>query len=258
MLCFVLLFAVCGCLPTTAPASQAAAAPSSAPGAPSGIPTDAPSEPSNAPSDATPNTPSGKQILLPQAKTTSSVSLEEALAARRTVRVFSNEALTLEQTAQLLWAAQGVSPDAVSSATATGASAGAIYPIKITVVAGNIEGLAAGVYRYDAAQHALLQVSAGDVRKGLSDACLRQTWMSSAASCLVLSADDTAMAARYRALAPRFVHIEAGAVAQNIALQSAALDLGSTPVGTFEEMAVAALLSLDEAPLLIVTVGTLP
>ena len=173
---------------------------------------EAPSTSSNTPSRGAPGSaPSSTQIVMPPAKNTGEMPLEKALADRRSTRIFSNEALTLEQTAQLLWAAQGVSPDVVSSATATGASAGAIYPIKITVVAGNVEGLAAGVYRYDAAQHALQQVSAGDVRKRLSDASLRQAWMSSAAACLVLSADDTAMAARYRQLGERFVHMEAGA-----------------------------------------------
>ena len=49
-----------------------------------------------------------KEIQLPQPVTKGRMSLEEAIAIRRSQRAFSNKELTLGEMSQLLWAAQGV------------------------------------------------------------------------------------------------------------------------------------------------------
>ena len=53
---------------------------------------------------------SSQVIVLPTPRFVGTVSLEETLAKRRSVREFSNEALTFAEIGQLLWAAQGVLP----------------------------------------------------------------------------------------------------------------------------------------------------
>ncbi|MGD1158442.1 MAG: nitroreductase family protein [Terriglobia bacterium] len=58
------------------------------------------------------------------------MSLEEALARRRSVREFTREALTERELSQLLWAAQGITH---AEGLRTAPSAGALYPLALYV-----------------------------------------------------------------------------------------------------------------------------
>jgi len=67
-------------------------------------------------------------LQLPAPERKGLMSLEEALAARRSVREFRREPLTDRELSQLLWAAQGItSPDGKRAAP----SAGALYPLEV-------------------------------------------------------------------------------------------------------------------------------
>ena len=83
---------------------------------------------------------------LPQARLQSDISLEETLVRRRSVREYTGEALTLEDVSQLLWAAQGITSERGGR---TAPSAGALYPLEVYVVTGNVQNLAPGIYRYN-------------------------------------------------------------------------------------------------------------
>ena len=70
--------------------------------------------------------------------------LAQTLQQRRSLREFAPKPLSLETVAQLLWAAQGISsPDGLRTAP----SAGALYPLELHLVAGQVAGLPAGSYR---------------------------------------------------------------------------------------------------------------
>ena len=84
-------------------------------------------------------------ITLPSPKKAGSTSVEAALAARRSVRGYTKQTLTLADVGQLLWAAQGVtSPDGKRTAP----SAMHRYPLEIVVVAQKVDGLPSGAYHY--------------------------------------------------------------------------------------------------------------
>jgi SagB-type dehydrogenase family enzyme len=180
-------------------------------------------------------------------------SLEEALAHRRSVREFAPGALTLSEVSQLMWAAQGVT----APERRTSPSAGATYPLEIYLVAGKVDGLGAGVYRYRPRQHRLEAVTEGDIRVPLAVAAVDQEWISQAAMVVVIAAVFERTTVRYGKRAERYVHMEAGHAAQNLLLQAAALGLGATPAGAFNDAEVSRLLHLpvDEAPLYFVPVG---
>jgi hypothetical protein len=80
------------------------------------------------------------------------------------VRAFAQGPLTLQQAAQVLWAAQGVSGPA---GLRTAPSAGALYPLEVFLVAGAVEGLTAAVYRYDPHRHEL-QIGVGGTGDSLT------------------------------------------------------------------------------------------
>jgi SagB-type dehydrogenase family enzyme len=191
---------------------------------------------------------------LPEPRRESAYPLERALAARRSVREFRDAPLRLEELAQLAWAAQG---QVTRSGHRTAPSAGALYPLELLVVAGNVQGLAPGIYRYVPAQHRLASLAEGDRRKPLAEAARGQDWIAQAPVILVLAAIERRTTAKYGARGVRYVHLEAGHAAQNALLQAVALGLGGTVVGAFSDADVKASAGLreDEQPLYLIPVG---
>lgn len=181
------------------------------------------------------------------------MSLEESIRHRRSVRDFSDEALTLAEISALMWAAQGIT----APGHRTAPSAGATYPLEIYLAAGNVETLAAGVYRYLPERHRLERVSEGDIRQRLSDAAVNQEWMNSAPVVAAIAAVFDRTAARYGRRAERYVDLEAGHAAQNLLLETTVLGLGATPVGAFDDAEVSRLLQLPvgETPLYLIPLG---
>ncbi|ASJ13445.1 SagB/ThcOx family dehydrogenase [Thermococcus thioreducens] len=198
-------------------------------------------------------TVSGDVIALPEPRLESEISVEEAIARRRSIRSYRDEPVTLRQLSQLLWAAQGITAQRTKFRASP--SAGATYPFEVYVVAGNVEGLAPGVYRYDPFNHTLVSVKPGDYRKALQDAALDQRWVGDAPLSLVLVAFYERTTSRYGERGIRYVHMEAGHIGQNIYLQATALGLGTVAVGAFYDEQVAEILGTDGAPLYIFPVG---
>ncbi len=191
----------------------------------------------------------GASVSLPKPITKGSKSLEETLAARRSVRRFAAAPLSIEQIGQLCWAAQGVSEPGRGLRTAP--SAGALYPLELYVVT------AAGVRHYVPAGHALAAHISGDVRPQLQQASWGQSCVGSAPAVFVIAAETARTARKYGDRAQRYVDMEVGHAGQNILLQAVAMDLAAVPVGAFQDEKVAAILKLPAgaAPLYLIPVG---
>lgn len=191
---------------------------------------------------------------LPKPKTSGNVSVEQALHTRRSLRSYSRAALKLEESAQLLWAAQGTTS---RSGYRTAPSAGALYPLETFLCTGRVDGLPAGVYRYRPEQHDLLLLAEGDRRAELAAAALGQSWVRDAPVVVALAAVYRRVTGRYQQRGIRYAWVEAGHAAQNLLLQAVALGLGGVPVGAFDDRAVARILRMnsDEDPLYLIPVG---
>ncbi len=187
--------------------------------------------------------PQEATVSLPEPTIVGEVTLEEVLAERRSVREYTDEPLSLRTIAQLAWAAQGVSD--AGSGFRTAPSAGATFPIEVDLVINGADGLQDGVYRYDPRDHALRLRLEGDMRLELHQAALLQAWVRDAPLVIVVSGVVARTEGRYGERAERYVHMEAGHVAQNVYLQAQALGLGTVAVGAFDEEAVASVLELD-------------
>ena len=193
-------------------------------------------------------------ILLSRPEVEIGMPVERTLATRRSIRDFSDEPLSLAQVSQLLWAAQGqTSPEGYRAAP----SAGALYPLDAYLAAGEVAGLAAGVYLYDPRDHALEGIAPLDRRRQLSDAALGQGWIRRAAAVIVLAAVYRRTTRKYGERGHRYVHMEAGHAAQNVYLQAASLGLGTTTVGAFYDERIRAVLELPRAaePLCLLPIG---
>jgi SagB-type dehydrogenase family enzyme len=186
-----------------------------------------------------------------------SVSLEEAIARRRSVRDFTPESISQSQLSQILWAAQGISNTWGEYRTVP--SAGATYPLEIFVVCGgnSVEGISVGIYHYNVDSHSLLRHYDGDVRPELARAALDQDFIYQVPVDIVICALYERTAMRYGARGERYVHIEVGHAGQNIYLQATALGLATVAIGAFHDEQVRQVLRLDKQykPLYIMPVG---
>jgi SagB-type dehydrogenase family enzyme len=198
----------------------------------------------------------GDKVALPEPRYDGSLSLEGALAQRRSVRNFAPGAVTLDEVSQLLWSAQGMTgPQGHRAAP----SAGALYPLEIYLVTGNVVGLEAGVYKYIPRGHFLTKHRDGNRLAALSTAAWDQSWIRDASCILVIAADIKRTAVKYGERAERYVHMEVGHAAQNVYLQTAALGLGTTMVGAFKDAEVKRLMKMaaTESPLALLPIGRL-
>lgn len=201
-----------------------------------------------------PTTANELEIALPTPQYDSDVSVEEALLKRRSVREYTGESLTIQEVSQLLWAAQGITDP---RGFRTAPSAGALYPLEVYVVVGNVENLSEGVYKYKPYEHKLVKVIDGDKREVLAAAALGQAWVKDCAINIVIAAVYERTTAKYGDRGIRYVHMEVGHAAQNICLQATALGLGTVTVGAFYDDQVKSVLDLpeNEQPLYILPVG---
>jgi SagB-type dehydrogenase family enzyme len=194
---------------------------------------------------------------LPPPSQQGGLSLEAAIAARRSLRHFASDTISLPQLSQLLWAAQGISDHQEELRTVP--SAGASYPLEIFVVCGDncVEELAEGIYHYNIAHHSLSRHYAGEVRPELARAALNQNFIAQAPMSVVIGALYERTARIYGERGERYVHMEVGHVGQNIYLQAVALGLATVAIGAFHDELVSRALRLDESlkPLYVMPVG---
>ncbi len=185
------------------------------------------------------------------------MSVEEAIAKRRSIRDYSKDPLTFQELSQLLWAAQGITD--LKTGFRAAPSAGATYPLEVYVVIGSegVSGLEAGIYHYNPLTNELKLIVKGDFRNELSSAALGQRWVKTAPINIVLTAVYERTTRVYGDRGIRYVHMEVGHVSENIYLQATALGLGTVAVGAFNDELVQKILNLpkERKPLYIMPVG---
>jgi SagB-type dehydrogenase family enzyme len=196
-------------------------------------------------------------MKLPQPKKEGTVSVEQAIQQRRTVRAFAAKSLELDQLSQLLWSAQGVTGGRGFKRAAP--SAGALYPMDLYAAIGpqSVRLMEAGVYHYDPAGHRLARIGDRDMRSDIARAALFQMWMAEAPLNFVITAAYHRVSGKYGERGVQYAMIEAGHVGQNLFLQAEALGLKAGIVGAFHDSRLAEVLVLPDRhdPLLIMPVG---
>ena len=182
------------------------------------------------------------------------ISVEKALFERRSIRYYTSEELLLEEVSQLLWAAQGITSRQSDRAAP---SAGALFPLRVYLVAGNIDYLEPAVYRYEPDGHEIEKIIEEDFRIQLAREALDQQYIADAAIDIIITADYENVTKKYGNTGMRYTYMEAGHVAQNIYLQATAMNLGTVVIGAFDAESVSKLLKLTpgEEPLCIMPVG---
>ncbi len=172
-------------------------------------------------------------ISLPSPKETGGLSVESALAARRSIRAYTKQPLSVAEVGQLLWAAQGVtSPDGKRTAP----SAMHRYPLEIAVVAQHVEGLPNGAYRYVPATHSLEVLTSTKTGTQLLAGATSQGQVHSAPAVFVIAAVYERMGSGVKNRT--WTDYEAGLASENLMLEAVALGLGSVVTGGIDTGAV--------------------
>ena len=198
--------------------------------------------------------PSQHTIQLPEPRRDGEVSVEHALQMRRSVRTYKSDPLDISDISQILWSAQGITnPRGFRPAP----SAGALYPLELYVISGNIISLPAAIYRYKPHGHLLLKIVSGDRRSELSRAALRQSSIKKAPAVLLFCAVYERTTGKYGQRGIRYAHMEVGHAAQNACLQAIALGLNTVVIGAFRDTEVKKIagLAAEEQPQYFVPIG---
>jgi SagB-type dehydrogenase family enzyme len=197
---------------------------------------------------------SAKTLSLPQPHHEGKISVEAALQQRRSIRELSRQPLSMEEIAQLLWAAQGITH---GQGFRTAPSAGALYPLELYIAVGQTPELEPGVYKYQPRDHTLLQIATEDRRNRLARAALGQEPVRHNGALLVFSAVERRTTRKYGQRGARYVHMEVGHAAQNVLLQAISLDLVAVVIGAFDDKEVATILEMptNEQAVYLLAVG---
>ncbi len=186
------------------------------------------------------------------------MDLRAAVESRKTIRKYGDEALTLEETAYLLWVSQGVKHLSSRPSTArTVPSAGARHAFETYLLVNRVEGLEPGLYRYMAIEQGLVNLNAAsDIATQLKDACLNQPQLENCAAAFIWVAVAERMFWRYVERGYRYLHLDAGHVCQNLSLGAEQIGSGICPIAAFDDVKLNSALGLDGEELFVIYLAT--
>jgi SagB-type dehydrogenase family enzyme len=173
------------------------------------------------------------------------MSLDQALKHRKSIRDFQDKPASKAQLSYLLWASTGIQRVEDGYEFRTAPSAGALYPIETYVVVNNVKDLENGVYHYSIRGHTLEQLVQRDVRRQIAAAALGQGMCATAAVVFVWSAVFERCKWKYGQRAYRYIYLDAGHVAENLALAAVSLNLGTCEIGALYDDQVNAIVGID-------------
>lgn len=189
--------------------------------------------------------PGSNRVKMPVPKISREVSLDYILKKRQSVRDFSLAPLKLEQLSYLLWASTGIQRVDNGFAYRTAPSAGALYPIETYVVTHNIAGLDKGVYHHNIREMSLEEIRLGDHTGQIRDAAMGQDVCSRAAAVFVWTAVFGRSKSKYGQRAYRYIYLDAGHIAENLALAAVSMGLGSCPIAALYDDEVNNVIDVD-------------
>lgn len=189
--------------------------------------------------------PDSNKTHLPPPKPRKSLSLDDSLRKRKSIRNFSQKPLGIEQLSYLLWASTGIQRKEDEFEFRTVPSAGALYPIETYLVINRADKLEKGVYHYAVKSHCLEELKLGDFGRAIALAALGQKMCLEAAVVFIWTAIFNRSKWKYRQRAYRYIYLDAGHIAQNVALASTSLGLGSCQIGALFDDEVNNIVGVD-------------
>ena len=175
------------------------------------------------------------------------LDVRKAIEQRVSIRRYQDTPLTLEELSFLLWTTQGVKRVTDRPVTLrTVPSAGARHAFETWLLINHVGGIAPGLYRYIALEHALMEVTtAPDISDQITSDCFDQQMVKNSAVTFIWVAVLERMAWRYGQRGYRYLHLDAGHVCQNLYLAGEAIECGTVAIAAFNDLAINKTLGLD-------------
>ena len=189
--------------------------------------------------------PDAPRIELEVPATEGGAPLWTTIAKRRSIRNFENRSLSKQHISQLLWATQGITKREMDFEFRACPSAGALYPVETYLVLNDVAEIEPGIYHYAVRSHNLEQLKKGNFRIKIAQAALDQDMAYAANAVFVWTGFFERAKWKYDQRAYRYVYLDAGHIAQNLALAAVALDLGTCQIAALYDEEVNSLLGID-------------
>lgn len=189
--------------------------------------------------------PSVPRIKLDPPQREGGMPLWKAIQHRRSIRDFREEPLKKAHLSQLLWASQGITKEYMGYELRATPSAGALYPVETYLFIHSVEGIECGIYHYAIQNHQLEQLRKGDFRRAIARAALDQDMAFEANAVFAWTAVFERSKWKYKQRAYRYIYLDAGHIAQNLALAAVSLGLGSCQIAALYDDEVNELLDVD-------------
>lgn len=188
------------------------------------------------------------ELITPQDFQCGTMDLLTILKKRRSRRVFSKEALTLEELSYLLWSAQGVKKIVKNgyATLRTTPSAGARHPFETYIIVFNVLELEKGLYRYLPLEHKMVfEKSIDNLEYKLNKATFDQNFVSRGAATFVFTAIPYRSEWRYDTAAHKCIALDAGHLCENLYLAAESIDCGTCAIAAYDQELMDELLGVD-------------
>lgn len=187
------------------------------------------------------------ELPSPQELKIAKVDLTEAINNRVSVRLYKQEALSLEELSYLLWVTQGIKEVTKRPATLrTVPSAGCRHPFETYLLINNVTSLQQGLYRYLPLNHTLELVNSDvDMSDKITAACVGQAMVKNSAVTFIWTAVQYRTYWRYGERGYRYFYLDAGHVCQNLYLACEAINSGCCAIAAYKDDELDSLLGLD-------------
>mgnify|MGYP006282321657 FL=1 len=202
--------------------------------------------------------PDAKKVPLEEIDEPNLPSFHHVLKVRKSNRRYKDSPLSKYELSYLLWAATGIQRKENGYEFRTAPSAGALYPIETYLVINNVRDIKPGVYHYNIKGHYLELLFVGEHGDLIADAALSQSMCAVASVVYVLTAMFARSKWKYGQRAYRYIYMDAGHIAENLALAATAMDLGACHIGAIYDDEVNKILGIDgeeESAIYLTTVG---
>ena len=188
--------------------------------------------------------------LVPREEMTlGAMPLIQAIGDRRSHRAYTDEALTLEELSYLLWATQGIReihPKRIH-AFRTVPSGGCRHPFETYLRINHVEGVPAGLWRYSALEHALIQVweERPADSPSLAEVCFGQLFVDKAAVTFVWTAIPYRTEWRYGPFSLKDTLLSCGHICQNLYLACESIGAGTCAIVAYDQAKLDPFLGVD-------------
>jgi SagB-type dehydrogenase family enzyme len=165
------------------------------------------------------------------------VSVEAAITQRKSIRVYSEDAIKLEELSFLLWATQGVREKKSEDRNyRTVPSGGCRHALETYIAAFRVEGIPKAIYRYLPLSHQLVEVVKYQDLEGLIiKATLDQSFAGKSAVTFIWTTLPARTEWRYDRASCKLIALDAGHVCQNLYLACEAIGAGTCAIAKYDQ-----------------------